>query len=95
MPATAQKRPAESALVAVQQTSKRLRNDELQIVTPKDKQLMELGVSRVSNLDSPIMKLEGHEGEIYSCEFHPDGEILGNIFIHILMFSFNKIFSNF
>lgn len=77
MPISAQKRAADSALVAVPQATKRLRNDELQLSTPQNRQLMELGVQRVSNLHSPIMKLEGHEGEIYTCEFHPDGEILG------------------
>lgn len=75
MPITAQKRPADTALVAVPQVAKRTRNDELQ--TFKDKQLMEIGVNRVSNLYAPIMKLEGHESDIFSCEFHPDGEILG------------------
>lgn len=77
MPVNTQKRAADSALVAVPQAAKRLRNDELQIQTPQHKQLMELGVQRVSNLHSPIMKLEGHEGEIFTCEFHPDGEVLG------------------
>lgn len=75
MPITAQKRPADSALVAVPQVAKRTRNDDLQ--TYKDKQLMEIGVNRVSNLYAPIMKLEGHESDIFSCEFHPDGDLLG------------------
>lgn len=34
------------------------------------------GVKRTSNLFSPIMLLEGHEGEVFSCEFHPEGEHL-------------------
>lgn len=75
MPTSAQKRPAESALVAVPQLPKRIRNDEIQ--TYKDKQLAEKGIKRVSNLFAPIMKLEGHEGEIFTCEFHPDGDYLG------------------
>jgi hypothetical protein len=75
MPITAQKRPADGALVAVPQIAKRTRNDDLQ--TYKDKQLLEIGVSRVSNLYAPIMKLEGHESDIFSCEFHPDGDLLG------------------
>lgn len=75
MPISAQKRPAESALVAIPQQTKRTRNDEIQ--TYKDKQLLEQGITRVSNLFAPIMKLEGHESEIFTCEFHPDGEYLG------------------
>lgn len=75
MPITAQKRPSDCALVAIPQVVKRTRNDELQ--TLKDKQLLEIGVSRHSNLYSPIMKLEGHESDIFSCEFHPDGDYLG------------------
>lgn len=76
--------------------------NELQPVTNKDKELMEVvrnltlcteseankyiyvlffffilqGIERTSNLFAPIMLLEGHMGEVFSCEFHPDGEIL-------------------
>jgi Prp8 binding protein len=77
MPVNAQKRPGDNlSLVAVQQTAKRSRNDEL-LPTFKDKQLLEKGVNRTTNLFAPIMKLEGHESEIFSCEFHPEGELLG------------------
>lgn len=75
MPATTQKRPADNSLVAVPQSAKRTRNDEIQ--TYKDKQLLEQGIQRHSNLFSPIMKLEGHESDIFTCEFHPDGDYLG------------------
>lgn len=34
------------------------------------------GVKRTSSLFAPIMLLEGHEGEVFSCEFHPEGEHL-------------------
>lgn len=34
------------------------------------------GVRRTSNLQAPIMQLEGHEGEIFTTEFHPEGEML-------------------
>lgn len=77
MPMAAQKRPADQSLVAVQQSTKKSRNDELQ--NYKDRQLLEAGVHRVSNLHSPIMKLEGHEADIFTCEFHPDGDYLGKI----------------
>lgn len=75
MPITATKRPADNSLVAVPQLPKRIRSDEIQ--TYKDKQLLEKGVHRVSNLFAPIMKLEGHESDIFTCEFHPDGDYLG------------------
>lgn len=94
MPITALKRPADTALVAVPQTTKRTRNDELQTI--KDKQLLEIGVNRVSNLYSPIMKLEGHESEIFSCEFHPEGEFLGKKkslkFFQEIQFQFSSSF---
>lgn len=77
MPVNAQKRPADNSLVAVPQLAKRTRNDEIQ--TYKDKQLAEHGIKRVSNLFSPIMKLEGHDSDIFTCEFHPDGDYLGKI----------------
>lgn len=83
MPITAQKRPAESSLVAVPQQTKRTRNDQ-ELQTFKDKQLLEIGVNRVSNLFAPIMKLDGHDSEIFTCEFHPDGEILGKLEILFL-----------
>lgn len=34
------------------------------------------GISRTSNLFAAIMQLEGHQGEIFTCEFHPDGDLL-------------------
>lgn len=78
MPAIPQKRAADnSALVAVPQSAKRSRNDEL-VLSNKDKQLIEKGIQRTSNLFAPIMKLEGHESDIFTCEFHPEGEYLGN-----------------
>lgn len=78
MPSIPQKRAADnSALVAVQQNAKRSRNDEL-VLSNKDKQLMEIGVNRTSNLFAPIMKLEGHDSDVFTCEFHPEGEYLGN-----------------
>lgn len=77
MPSIPQKRSADSsAIVAVPQAAKRLRNDEL-VLSNKDKQLMEKGVTRTSNLFAPIMKLEGHDADIFACEFHPEGEYMG------------------
>lgn len=67
-----QKRQSD-ALVEVQ--TKKSRN-ELVAFTNKDKQLLESGIRRTSSLSSPIMLLEGHQGDIFSCEFHPEGEHL-------------------
>ena len=73
-----QKRSADvSALVAVPQNTKRFKNNEL-VLSNKDKQLMEKGVKRTSNLFSPIIRLEGHESDVFTCEFHPDGEYLAS-----------------
>ncbi|XP_075237742.1 U5 small nuclear ribonucleoprotein 40 kDa protein [Lycorma delicatula] len=33
---------------------------------------------RVSNLFAPIMALEGHQGEIFSVKFHPEGQYLAS-----------------
>lgn len=77
MPVMPQKRPADnSSLVAVPQNVKRSRNDEL-VASFKDKQLIEKGINRTTNLSAPILKFEGTESDIFSCEFHPDGEIFG------------------
>lgn len=34
------------------------------------------GVQRTSNLLSPIMALDGHQGEIFTCAFNTDGDYL-------------------
>nr|ACO14933.1 WD repeat-containing protein 57 [Caligus clemensi] len=36
------------------------------------------GPPRCSNLEAPIMLLSGHEGEIYSAKFHPEGNVLAS-----------------
>lgn len=33
---------------------------------------------RTSNLFSPIMLLEGHEGDVFTVEFHPEGQYLAS-----------------
>lgn len=70
------KRPADMALVAVAPNIKRTRNE---VDTIKDQRLMELNVNRTSNLFAPIMKFDGHESEVFTCEFHPDGDFFGKI----------------
>lgn len=34
------------------------------------------GIRRTSNLLSPIMALDGHQGEIFTCAFDPEGDYL-------------------
>lgn len=41
-------------------------------------QLVASGPGRTSNLLAPIMLLSGHEGEIYTARFSPDGQILAS-----------------
>lgn len=35
-------------------------------------------VPRTSNLYAPIMLLEGHQGEIFTAKFHPEGKHLAS-----------------
>ncbi|XP_055838060.1 U5 small nuclear ribonucleoprotein 40 kDa protein-like [Episyrphus balteatus] len=67
------KRVSNSVVLA--QEIKRSRHD-IVAYSNRDKALLEAGVQRTSNLSASIMLLEGHQGEIYTCEFHPDGELL-------------------
>lgn len=36
------------------------------------------GPPRCSSLQAPIMLLSGHEGEVYCCKFHPNGNTLAS-----------------
>lgn len=36
------------------------------------------GIKRTSNLFAPIMQLTGHEGEVFSMRFHPDGKVMAS-----------------
>uniref|UniRef100_A0A182K0N9 U5 small nuclear ribonucleoprotein 40 kDa protein n=1 Tax=Anopheles christyi TaxID=43041 RepID=A0A182K0N9_9DIPT len=73
MNTTAVKRPSDALVPVV--NSKKSRTD-IAAYTAKDKQLLEQNVERTSGLLGPIMLLEGHGGEIFSTEFHPEGEHL-------------------
>ncbi|KAI4456008.1 u5 small nuclear ribonucleoprotein 40 kda protein [Holotrichia oblita] len=63
----------ESALVPVTKKSK----NEIAVSSNK-KALVQSDVQRTSNLFSPIMLLEGHEGDIFTLEFHPEGQYLAS-----------------
>jgi Prp8 binding protein len=41
-------------------------------------QLIALGVPRTSTLQAPIVLLEGHQAEVYSCKFDPSGKSLAS-----------------
>ncbi|KAB0795078.1 hypothetical protein PPYR_11917 [Photinus pyralis] len=62
----------DSALVPV---SKKTRNE---VAVSRNKALSSTTVARTSNLFAPIMLLEGHEGEIFTLEFHPEGQYLAS-----------------
>ncbi|KAK5641289.1 hypothetical protein RI129_009836 [Pyrocoelia pectoralis] len=64
----------ESALVPV---NKKTRTD-VAVSSSRNKTLAPTSVARTSNLFAPIMLLEGHEGEIFTLEFHPEGQYLAS-----------------
>ncbi|XP_074593874.1 U5 small nuclear ribonucleoprotein 40 kDa protein-like [Brevipalpus obovatus] len=67
---------AGGALVAVPQ--KKIRNELVptSIGDNRNKAVVEGGPPRTSSLQAPIMQLTGHQGEVYSCKFHPDGKTI-------------------
>lgn len=36
------------------------------------------GVKRTSGLQAPIIRLEGHKGELFTCKYSPDGDIFAS-----------------
>ena len=46
---------------------------------------------RTSNLQSPIMLLTGHEGEIYAARFSQDGNMLVSAGFDMKICKFNKL----
>lgn len=44
----------------------------------RNKSVLQAAPARTSNLFAPIMLLEGHEGEIFTTEFHPEGQYLAS-----------------
>ena len=70
------KRPAPSDSTALM-IAKRSRN-EIVASQAQNGALTQSGTARTSNMDAPIMLLSGHEGEIYTSKFHPDGDFLAS-----------------
>ncbi|XP_077285600.1 U5 small nuclear ribonucleoprotein 40 kDa protein [Arctopsyche grandis] len=73
MPAIDKRRADEMAVVA----AKRSRTDIVG-VSSREKAVVTTTIPRTSSLFSPIMLLEGHQGEVFSTEFHPDGQYLAS-----------------
>jgi len=71
------KRPLESSDSTALVLAKKPRN-ELVEVTDKSKALVQSGPARTSNMDAPIMLLTGHQGEIYTAKFHPEGNVIAS-----------------
>ncbi|XP_063951184.1 U5 small nuclear ribonucleoprotein 40 kDa protein-like [Lytechinus pictus] len=75
MPVMDHKRKAEEgALVAV----KRSKHHELVAASNQQNALMQAGPPRLSSMTAAIMLLTGHEGEIFSARFHPNGQTLAS-----------------
>ncbi|XP_071955221.1 U5 small nuclear ribonucleoprotein 40 kDa protein-like isoform X1 [Antedon mediterranea] len=68
--------------------SKRRKN-EIVAVTDQHRQLMESGPPRTSSMLAPIMLLTGHEGEVYSGKFHPDGQSMATAGFDRLIYMWN------
>lgn len=62
----------ESALVAAPKKTR------TEVATTRNKSVLQAAPARTSNLFAPIMALEGHEGEIFTVEFHPEGGYLAS-----------------
>lgn len=68
--------------------SKRQKQNELAIRN-QQQSLMQRGPQRSSSLMAPIMLLTGHESEIFTTEFHPDGETLASAGFDRLIYLWN------
>ncbi|ESO95628.1 hypothetical protein LOTGIDRAFT_202318 [Lottia gigantea] len=67
------RRAMEGAIVP----AKRAKTDMV-VHSGKGNQLVESGPARTSNLTAPIMLLTGHEGDIFTAKFSPDGQMLAS-----------------
>ncbi|XP_068617848.1 U5 small nuclear ribonucleoprotein 40 kDa protein [Battus philenor] len=57
--------------------AKKIRH-EISVVGTREKAVVTSNVPRTSNLYAPIMLLEGHQGEIFTAKFHPEGKHLAS-----------------
>lgn len=68
------RKQTDQALVPV---AKKTRN-EIALYETQGGAIVEAGPARTSNLQSPIMLLTGHEGEVFCSQFSPDGSIVAS-----------------
>ncbi|XP_001638394.3 U5 small nuclear ribonucleoprotein 40 kDa protein [Nematostella vectensis] len=66
---------------------KKPKQNQLSVIDPKN--AIQALPNRTSALESPIMLLTGHEGEIYSSRFHPSGETLASVGFDRLIYLWN------
>ncbi|CAK1550319.1 unnamed protein product [Leptosia nina] len=51
---------------------------EISVAGTREKAVVTATVPRTSNLYAPIMLLEGHQGEVFTAKFHPEGKHLAS-----------------
>ena len=72
------KRPHDDVGSTALVEAKRPRNELVQShTTGGSTALQASGPPRTSNMEAPIMLLKGHEGEVYTAKFHPEGQVRG------------------
>ena len=81
-----EKRPADGTVALI--PAKKQRN-EMVVVNNSSRQIMESGPPRCSNMDAPIMLLSGHSGEVYTGQFHPNGNMLASAGYERLIYLWN------
>ena len=70
------KRPHDDVGSTALVEAKRPRNELVQShTTGGSTALQASGPPRTSNMEAPIMLLKGHEGEVYTAKFHPEGQV--------------------
>ncbi|XP_018668441.2 U5 small nuclear ribonucleoprotein 40 kDa protein-like [Ciona intestinalis] len=82
-----EKRSAELGALAI--PSKRPRNEYEVATYENQKSVVAHGPPRTSSLLAPIMLLTGHEGEIYSSKFHPEGNMIASTGFERLIYLWN------
>lgn len=73
MPELEKRKADELSLVAAKRT-----RHEISVVGTRERAVVTSTVPRTSNLYAPIMLLEGHQGEIFTSKFHPEGKHLAS-----------------
>lgn len=69
--------------------SKRQRGGEVSVLPSGNQAIVEGALPRTSSLLAPIMLLAGHEGEIYTVKFHPEGTCLASSGFDRLIYLWN------